>query len=119
MGIYEDWQDGDLTDMEALRFLAGDLCEVEDVYERATAMRETVRNQIAHIVAHLGDDRVTSGGYVFQLTRPSVSYSYDTKALGNLVLELMLSGNPAAQRISALRKQSERAGSLRVTKEKV
>jgi hypothetical protein len=115
MTTYDQWTNGEITDYEALRLLADDLSEIDEIYERARAAREERRNQISHIVAHIGD-RAAANGYEFMITRAAKTVTYDAKALDDLVAELRAERNPVAARIAAARKVGERAGSLRVTR---
>src|SRR5690242_15183164 len=115
MTIYDQWTNGEITDHEALQLLAGDLSEIDEVYERARSAREERRSQISHVVAHMGE-RAAANGYEFMITRASTTVTYDAKALDTLVAELTVARNPIAARIEAARKVGERAGSLRVTR---
>jgi hypothetical protein len=115
--LYQQWRDGDLTDMEAFRRMLDDYGEIEEVYGYAKSSREAIRIQMSDIVAHMGD-RATCGVYEAIITAPGTTSTYDAKGLDDLVLELAAQGNPIARRIAAHRKQTSRAGSLRITRKK-
>ena len=124
MTIVEDVQSGTLTPEEAIRSLALDLGEVESEIDLLVGglnkQRSDLRDQIAMVLAVSGRDKVSVNGFgTAQMTSPSIGYNYDKKKLDRLCMVLRQSGDPdAANDIEACRDVVERAGSLRITREK-
>jgi hypothetical protein len=119
----EDWRNGDLTDAEALRHLARDLGKVEDSLAPLEAERKELRTALETITTRLGGKASVPGFGALAVTAPSESASYDTKALDTIAAELLATGDVdlmrVAARIAKARKVSQRAGSLRITREKL
>jgi hypothetical protein len=119
MGIFEDWQSGVLTDAEALRALTRDLGEVESELAPLHEQREQLRAWIGEVLARAGGKAAIPGFGRLELSAPSVTVTFDRKALDGLVQDLVAAGQfDIAQRISAARRESARAGALRITREK-
>lgn len=117
--IYEQWRDGDISDEQAARALALELGEVESELAPLNAQRETLRNELSHIVGKLGGKHAIPGFGELVNTAPSVTTSYDAKRVSDLIVALVAEGQSAwAERLAACQKQSSRAGSLRITREK-
>ena len=115
--IFEQWQDGDVTDIPALRALLSDLREVESEIAPLEQQKSLLREQIGMIVARVGNQELPGLGRV-SITNPSVTVSYDTKKVNELALQLTASHPEIAALLVAARKTSERAGSLRIESEK-
>lgn len=115
--LFQQWQDGDVTDLEALRALWSDLREVESSIAPLEAERQTLRERIGLIVARTGPVQLAGFGKA-QITNPSVSAGYDTKKLDSVLAELAQSYPHAASLVAACRKETARAGGLRIETEK-
>lgn len=115
--IFEQWQDGDVTDIPALRALLSDLREVESEIAPLEAQKSQLRDQIGLIVARSGTQELPGLGKV-SITSPGVSVSYDTKKINELALALTATHPEIAALLVAARKTSERSGSLRIESEK-
>lgn len=117
--IFQEWEAGELTDTYAIRAIAMQYGEVESQAAPLLAERDELRAQLSRVVAHIGGKADVKGFGALALTSPSISATYDTKALDALVIQLTADGyGDIAQRIARLRKESARAGSLRITREK-
>lgn len=116
--IFATWEnDGD--DMRAASALAMELGEVESALEPLKEEREHIRALLSHIVAKRGEKVTIAGFGVLEVTAPSVVRSYEKAALDQLIIQLLEEGDiDIVQRIVACRRESARAGGLRVTMEK-
>lgn len=113
--IFSDWQAGTIGDREALRALLSDLGEVESQLAPLEAEKSELRVQISEVLARLGG-RAEADGFRLMLTSPSVTPRYDAKELDQIVKYLQAQGEDAlANLILGARKESERAGQLRIT----
>ncbi len=113
--IFSDWQAGAIGDREALRALLSDLGEVDSQIAPLEAERAELRAQISEVLAQLGG-RAEADGFRLLLTAPSIVPRYDAKELDQLVLRLRQQGlGEVADQILAARKESVRAGMLRIT----
>jgi hypothetical protein len=117
---YEKWKnDGTISTEQALRALCADLGEVESELEPLKRERDELRKQIGEIL-------VTCDGYkmrvpqfgTVEITEPSIVKSYDREALDELLVSLAVEYPDIAAAIRACRKESSRAGSLRITRAK-
>lgn len=116
---FAEWEVGTVTDVQALHTLTSDLGEVESELAPLEAQRSALRDQIARIVAHAGNKVELTGFGTLVITQPGITTSYDAKALDALVIRLMGDGyGPIAEQIAQCRRESARAGSLRITREK-
>lgn len=114
----EQYREGVLSAVQALRVLAIDLGETEDEIAKHEIAREAIRDQIAQIVAACGKVEI-AGLAQFELTAPSVTKRYDRGKVERLMDQLRDEGyGPIAERIRQCRTESERVGSLRITWEK-
>jgi hypothetical protein len=114
---FAEWEEGNLTDLAALRAIWSDLREVEDQIAVLNEQRDAIREQLSRIIAKTGTV-VLAGFGKATLTAPTRVVSYDSKKLGFLCQELRSSYPEVAQRIEATQKVSERAGGLRIEKER-
>lgn len=117
------WEYGDITDLEALRALTMQLGEVEDDYQTLGKEREYLRETIGRIVARLPGQRTEVAGFgALAITGGGETISWDTKALDALLAGLVATGDAELVRIAGqiaqARKTSQRATSLRITREK-
>lgn len=117
---YLAWQEGDATATEALRSLCADYEELDNTYRQFEAIREQTRNQISAVVATIDDEKAEIKGFgVVRLTQASASLRYDDNALDKLATDLAGMGLfDLADRILGCKKRVERAGSLRIEREK-
>ena len=115
-----NWENGDTSDLEALRALALQLGEVESDLEPLTREREYLRDQIGRIVARLPQQKAEVAGFgTLAITGGGETTSYDAKALDKLMAKLLANGYPEiAEEIAQARRTSQRAASLRITREK-
>ena len=114
------WEAGDATDQEALRALALQLGEVESDLEPLQREREYLREQLGRIVARLPGQKGEVRGFgTLAITGGGETTSYDAKALDGLMAKLLANGyGEIAEELAAARKTSQRAASLRITREK-
>jgi hypothetical protein len=116
--LFAQWQDGTATDIETLRTLWSDLREVESDIAPLEAERQKLRDQISQVVAKTGAVELPGLGKA-QITAGTVTKSYDRAALDELIIELTEQGYaPIAQQIAHCRRESMRAGSLRIEAER-
>lgn len=114
--IFSDWQTGAISHREALRALLSDLGEVDSQIAPLEAERAELRAQISEVLAELGG-RAEADGFKLTITSPSIVPRYDAKELDQLVLRLRQQGYPEiADQVLAARKESSRAGMLRIAK---
>ena len=116
---YSEWDSGSITDTQAVRALAMELGEVSDELATLKAQEARLRDELSRVVAHMGGKAEVAGFGSLAMTAPSVSTTYDTQRLNDLVLALLADGySDIAESIAACRRQSARAGSLRITRGK-
>jgi len=118
MTIFDDWRDGSISDVEALRALASDLGEIESQLAPLEAERQNLRDQLSQIVGRLGGRASVPGFGKIELTAQSLARSYDKKRLDQLIIDLATDAPELAQLVAACRTEAPRAGSLRITREK-
>jgi hypothetical protein len=105
------------TALVELRSLCSDYVVLDDEYQRVGADRERLRSQISELVEEVGSQELPGFGRV-EITTPSRITSYDPKALDALLLELDAAGNPLAERIRETKREGQRAGSLRISRDR-
>lgn len=118
IGPYEAYQNGDLEPSKAIRALWSDLREVESDLAPLEAQRSALRDQIGEIVARNGPINLSGLGSA-AITNPSVTITYDRARVERLLTELAQTHPELAARLAACRVETSRAGSLRLTSEKV
>lgn len=112
------WEEGELTDIQALHALASDLGEIDSQISPLEADKKTIRNTIEAIVSRLGGKAVAAG-FEMQITAPSYRVTYDTRALDTLMAKLSRNGySHIAEELAACRLENPVKGSLRITKER-
>lgn len=116
--VYAAWQDGDATDMEALRSLCHDYEELDSAYKDYESMRGTVRDQLSQIVEKLGGKVEIKGFGLLTVTSATVTEGYDKKLIRDLIMDLVADYPDIAARLSACSTKSMRAGGLRIEREK-
>lgn len=117
MDTFALWEEGEITDREALRAIWVDLREIEDQVAALEAERQRLREQIGQIVARTGPVTIQGLGSA-QLTSPSLVVSYDRERLDQLVAALAARLPEVAAEISACRREQQRSGTLRITAER-
>lgn len=116
---YALWIEGNATTQQAATELAAQLKVVQFEKEQIEECERILRTQLSEVVASHGEPMVALG-LRFELTAPSVVVSYNRADVERFVLQLVEDGYaPLAQQLQQLAKKSERAGSLRVSKEKI
>ena len=118
MAIFDDWRDGQVSDVEALHAIAFDLGELESQLAPLELERQTLRDQLSQILGRLGGRASVAGFGKLELTAPAIARSYDKKRLDQLIIDLATDAPDLAQLIAACRTEAPRAGSLRITREK-
>ena len=120
--IIAHYEDGTLSDAEALWHLASNLGEVEDSIAPLEAERKALRETIQSITARLGGKASVPGFGSLAITAGGETVSYDAKALDSLTASLLATGDVELVRIAAqiaqARKVSQRSGGLRITRER-
>lgn len=93
--------------------------EIENQIALLQQERDAIRAQISELVEENGGKIAIDGVAKFEIMRPTVIASYDRPGIEALVRQLATSGHSEiAERIEQHRKESMRAGSLRITKPK-
>jgi hypothetical protein len=107
------------VDPEArLGTLCYDLDQIELALAPLEAERQAIRAELSMIIEQLGTQEVEGFGRL-EITAPALVVSYDRQRVERLTLALIDEGrSEIAERISAARKESARAGSLRITRQK-
>lgn len=119
MSIFDDWKTGNVGVYEALRAVTLDLAECESELEPLQREREQLRAQVSELVDAAGGKAEVPGFGKLEITPASRTTSYDKRALQSLVNDLVAEGcGEIAGRILACERESSRAGSLRITREK-
>lgn len=116
---YDDWKEGLIGPEAALRTLCVELGETESDLDPLQKEREQLRAHISEIVDRLGGKADVQGFGKLEITSPVKTGRYDTKQLDALVRTLLDEYPHIARSITACRAESARAGSLRITREKV
>jgi hypothetical protein len=117
--IYQDWQDGNVQSDEALKQFCLLIGPIQDHQKMIEALDKLVRAKTGEVLAFIGETVEIKGFGKLEITRPSVSYSYDRKLLDQLTNQLRTEGlGDVATRLDTCLKPSERAGTLRITREK-
>jgi hypothetical protein len=115
---YQAWQEGEIRADEALTS-ATLLVRLETNSKPLTRLTKKARAYLSEVVNYLGGKAEVDGFGQLQITNPSVTYTYDKKLVDRLTNELRTEGlGDVATRLDACLKASEKAGSLRITREK-
>lgn len=117
MQTFELWEEGSITDIEALRAIWKDLREVDDQIAGLEAERQKLRDHVSQIVARTGPITLPGLGNA-QITPPMVIASYDREKLDQLVAAIAAHYPDVARQISDCRKEQQRSGGLRLMNEK-
>jgi hypothetical protein len=117
--IYQGWLQGDVIHQEALNMLCHFIGQAQGVIEPLENNIKQARSYASEIVEYLGGKAEVAGFGKLEITNPSVTYTYDKKLVDRLTNELRTEGHgDVATRLDACLKASEKAGSLRITREK-
>lgn len=116
---YQRWQDGDLTDNEALELLCRQLVSLQDRLEPLQFVEKQLRAWISEVVNREGGRAEVNGFGRLQITGASQTVTYDRRKLDGLVARLAAEGNSElAHEIASYRKESARSGGLRIVRDK-
>jgi hypothetical protein len=116
---FKQYQEGEITPQHALDKIARQLDSLQDQIEPLNATEKVLRQQASEIVDYLGGKADVAGFGTFTITAPSQTIQYDSKELDRLVVHLISSGyEELAKQITTCRKESSRAGSLRINRAK-
>jgi hypothetical protein len=118
MPTFDDWQNGTITDEQALRSLSSDLGEVESQLAPIEAEKHILRDQISQVLERAGGATTIAGFGRLEITAPAVVVSYDKKQIEELLIDLTTTHPDIAARLAACRVKGTRSGSLRITREK-
>jgi hypothetical protein len=118
--VYKDWQDGTIQSDQAINLFCKILGPLQEQEKMVAAIDKQVRGRVGEVLAFLGSDTFEIKGFgKLEITKPGVTYSYDKKLLDQLTNQLRTEGmGDVAARLDACLKSSERAGTLRITREK-
>jgi hypothetical protein len=118
--ILEQWQEGDLDNEAALTSLCKMLVSVKDSLEPLEDMQKAIRAQMSEIVSYIGGKASVAGFGELKITEPTITTSYDYHQLDKLVIKLTEAGHAdIARSIAECRRETPRAGGLRIDKAKV
>jgi chromosome segregation ATPase len=120
MSAFEQWEQGDLEDVAALRALCNDLGEIESELQPLEAQRKQMREQIERITRRLDGQRAEIKGFgLVAVTSGGTRVSWDGKALDSLLAKLAANGYPQiAEELAAARRETATAATLRITRAK-
>jgi hypothetical protein len=114
---FKQYQEGEITPQHALDKIARQLDSLQDQIEPLNATEKVLRQQASEIVDYLGGKADVAGFGTFTITAPSQTIQYDSKELDRLVVHLISGGyEELAKQITSCRKESSRAGSLRINR---
>lgn len=122
--VIQQWEEGNITDMQAIKALVNELGEVEDELKSYERQKEETRNLLTRIIQRTGKVEIRGYGSIM-MTQPSTTSRYDTKALDNLVLELMQTEwedmaipMQIAAKIAECRRETTKGAFLRIERER-
>jgi chromosome segregation ATPase len=120
MSAFEQWEQGDLEDVAALRALCNDLGEIESELQPLEAQRKQMREQIERITRRLDGQRAEIKGFgLVAVTSGGTRVTWDGKALDSLLAKLAANGYPQiAEELAAARRETATAATLRITRAK-
>ena len=107
------------NDQELLAVSMRDYFEIDSEITALEATQKDIRRNIETLTVAMGGNvKLAHIGSVI-VTEPSTSHSYDTKSIDALLLDLIQAGElHTAKRIIDSKKETTRAGGLRITKAK-
>jgi chromosome segregation ATPase len=114
------FQDGDIQAEQALDELVTSLDSLEDKIGPLEESRKALRDHISVVLEYAtGGKRTEVRGYELQITQASTTTTFDNKALEKLALDLVSEGQAdIARRLLACKRETSRAGSLRIVRPK-
>lgn len=107
------------NDQELLAISMRDYFEIDSEITALEATQKDIRRNIETLTVAMGGNVKLAhiGSVIF--TEPSTSHSYDTKSIDALLYELIENGElNTAKKIMECKKETTRAGGLRITKAK-
>jgi hypothetical protein len=107
------------NDQELLAISMRDYFEIDSEITALEATQKDIRRNIETLAVAMGGNvKLAHIGSVV-ITEPSTSHSYDTKSIDALLYELIENGElNTAKKIMECKKETTRAGGLRITKAK-
>ena len=107
------------TDQELLAVSMRDYFEIDSEITALEATQKDIRRNIETLTVAMGGNvKLAHIGSVI-VTEPSTSHSYDTKAIDGVIAKALQDGDVhIAKALSDARKETTRAGGLRITKAK-
>jgi hypothetical protein len=107
------------NDQELLALSLSDYFEIDSEITALEATQKDIRRNIETLAVAMGGNvKLAHIGSVI-VTEPSTSHSYDTKSIDALLYELIENGElNTAKKIMECKKETTRAGGLRITKAK-
>jgi hypothetical protein len=116
----ERFQEGDIQAEQALDELVASLDSLDDKLAPLEEQKKVLRDHISVVLEYATGGRKTEvRGYELQITQASTTTTFDAKALEKLALDLVEEGQgEVARRLLACKKESSRAGSLRIVRPK-
>lgn len=107
------------TDQELLAVSMRDYFEIDSEIQALEATQKDIRRNIETITIAMGGNVKLAHIGTALVTESSISHAYDTKAIDALLLDLISLGElHTAKRIIDCKKETTRAGGLRITKAK-
>lgn len=113
---YEQWQEGELNDLEALKMLCQQLDSLQDRLEPLQEQEKVIRARISEVVEHQGGRAELQGFGSLMITNASLATSYNRKALDDLLDTLQKTNPEIGQALANCRQETARSGSLRITR---
>ena len=107
------------NDQELLAVSMRDYFEIDSEITALEATQKDIRRNIETLTVAMGGNVKLAHIGSVMVTEPSTSHSYDTKSIDALLLDLIQAGElHTAKRIIDSKKETTRAGGLRLTKAK-
>ena len=107
------------ADQELLEVSLRDYFEIDSEITALEATQKDIRKNIETLTVAMGGNVKLAHIGSVMVTEPSTSHSYDTKMIDALLFELIENGElNTARRIMDCKKETTRAGGLRITKAK-
>lgn len=107
------------ADQELLEVSLRDYFEIDSEITALEATQKDIRKNIETLTVAMGGNVKLAHIGSVMVTEPSTSHSYDTKGIDALLFELIENGElNTARRIMDCKKETTRAGGLRITKAK-
>lgn len=107
------------TDQELLAVSMSDYFELDSEITALEATQKDIRKNIETLTIAMGGNVKLANVGSAMVTEPSTSHSYDAKSIDALLYELIENGElSTAKKIMECKKETTRAGGLRITKAK-